>query len=420
MLKLTLMLLILATGFSAYAQPYKFFATSKAAQDFVSASSLNSSDDPYVFVKSNDPAYKTAATILKSVVEAHVKLNPEYAKLPMPQLLLVKSPADTAEAAGFDPETKTFPFIVLISKEMLADPVALQGVLAHELAHIYLKHGKVKDSSNPSNWTYVDCGNSTPLSDENFDTVQTFIEATAKLGLTDNEAFLELPNTVSIDNGYLNFLDTLVNKYNDKVCLDAKETYEGWLKSSEEGLDAAHFTFNFSNETADKVRFFSTHLSKKLHDCLANKPHISYMDLARKSWDIKKADEAFILRSMSPKERERFNEDERVFNSQPNMADGLTELIRLNKNRVEESQAKIDMTKIRFHSQEDEADILAVKALKRINVSPNGLNDFLTKEDSCGDLTNEPEYGTLLDSHHSDCWRAWRNTKLFSELSTQQ
>jgi hypothetical protein len=97
----------------------------------------------------------------------------------------------------------------------------------------------------------------------------------------------------------------------------------------------------------------------------------------------------------------------------------MVAMMKKNYERSDILEHKIDVHRLRYHSDEDEADIMAVRALGHMGEPIQGLNDFLIRTSKCnedpqGDI--EPTYGNLLNDHHSSYWRAWHNNKLDKKL----
>lgn len=86
----------------------------------------------------------------------------------------------------------------------------------------------------------------------------------------------------------------------------------------------------------------------------------------------------------------------------------------------------MDVSKIRFYSNEEQADDIAHAALLRGGEDPRSLASFIRlnlmtpkARDAC-DATlasgAEPAYGSLHNRHHARCWRRWHSDRLIAFL----
>jgi hypothetical protein len=409
---------LMSMSFLSQAGNYQIFATKNDAINFLKAQQ-NKEDDEVIFSKLTDPAYKKAEAILKQTVEAHVLLDPTLKDLPIPQILLVDSPDATAESAGFNSKLNQATFAILMDKKFTNDPKAMQAVLAHELSHVYKLHGKSKDIRDQSRWSIQDSnGSSHPLNTVEYQKAFTWFLAQQRVGITRNDIFENLPSPELIDDAYTDVLEEFFTRYEDATCKQGKKLFDDWKTQTDQVLNQTYRRYDVPEKFHSAFIEWSKAVNEELSECLKYKKPIPYKDLLIQSWNIKPVDESIYFDQMNEIEKKNFEEDQTVFESDSNMFMGFSSLMKLNIDRLRTVESSLDMTRVRINSNEDEADILAIRALAKINVGPKSLNEFLTKDDSCPafGISEEPEYGILIDPHHSDCWRAWRNQKLSLEL----
>lgn len=101
----------------------------------------------------------------------------------------------------------------------------------------------------------------------------------------------------------------------------------------------------------------------------------------------------------------------------------LTKLTSLEIERISSSLSLSD--NIRYLSQEDQADEMAIKVLSQTKY-PNALSKYFLSNASdeevkqCKEIVdiqgNEPSFGRFSDTHHSNCWRYWRSQKVMKHI----
>lgn len=398
------------------------FQRFKNTQDAIEYFEDIKDEEELVFLDPNDPAYGIAQALVKKLSLAHGKINPFTNSLPIPVVVIVESPEDTAFAAGYNAKEDTFPLAVVISKDMLDNSEQIEGVMAHELAHLYLKHGKEDEMKDQKRWSIEVDNECNPVTDETFKDITTWINSFSSIGLTKEEAFEYLPTPRSIESAYSMIFGSLLSLADDKSCDELVKAKTEWFNKTEENLDSNILTYVFSDDAKKEVSNLSKKLIQEIKVCLKDEKPSTLLELLAKALKKTPAQMSPFFDDLSENELKDYEEESKAFNSAPSMIEGLQAAVKMNYDRMDAIEKTLDVKALRLFSVEDEADTLAVKALHAMNKSPQGLNDYLLKdnENSCDvDSQEAPEYGNLQDNHHSGCWRAWRNHKLYQTLGSK-
>lgn len=404
---------------SALASEFQSF---KSTQEAIEYFDDIKEQEELVFADLSDPSYVGAQALVKKLSLGHEKINPSIKSLPTPVVVILESPEDTAFAAGYNAKEDSFPLTIVISKDMLANSEQIEGVVAHELAHLYLKHGKEDEMKDKKRWSIEVDNECNPVSDETFKDITTWINSFSSIGLTKDEAFEYLPTPRSIDSAYSMILGTIMSLADNKSCDELVKAKTEWFNKTEESLDSNLLSYAFSDEAKKEVSNLSKKLIQEIKVCLKDEKPSTLLELLAKSLKKTPAQMSPFFDDLSENELKDYEEESKAFNSAPSMIEGLQAAIKMNYDRMDAIEKTLDVKALRLFSVEDEADTLAVKALHAMNKSPKGLNDYLLKNDenSCDvDSQEAPEYGNLQDNHHSGCWRAWRNHKLYQTLGSK-
>lgn len=407
--------LTLILSSSAWSQDYKFFKTSEEAYSHLSSSEQDPGEEQFVISSHDDPKYELANELVQKVAQAHASLNPSLKQLPIPKIVLIESPRDYGSAGGQD-EDGSYPFLITLSKNILEDRELTVGIIAHELAHLYLKHGE-EDEENSKRWSMVDdqeC--ESPFPENQMPKLKVWLESFRSIGLGKDEGFEHLPSPRKIELGYSSSLNALVSeasRISILECQKVKELHANWFKATEDSYDAASMSYEISSSQRQVLSTKSLMLSDALRNCFEGQPKIPFLELLSKGsgFSVSKLEE--VANEMDFDETLRLLEEQDAYTKAPSMIDGLRAVVKINQDRMSKFETVINPKRLRFYSNEDEADELAVKILHHLNIPLSSYNKFLTQGETC---SSSPSYGTLQDPHHSGCWRVVRNNRILNSL----
>ena len=114
---------------------------------------------------------------------------------------------------------------------------------------------------------------------------------------------------------------------------------------------------------------------------------------------------------------------------QGNTSEALIEFANLMSSRIEKLNKMHDFSKVRIYGTEDQADDTAIEVLIKLNKSSSPLIQFFESQIPDAQLRDckntirlgkTPAYGTLLDEHHSNCFRIYHAGKIEEFLKNKK
>ena len=176
--------------------------------------------------------------------------------------------------------------------------------------------------------------------------------------------------------------------------------------------------FISSSEQASSILTSAENFEKLAVDCLKDEK-TTFGLLTAQAYKLDYATTSGLLKPTTREERLLFQKIKKIYKSNnPSRAIFVT-TSHLRK-KMREIEGKIDFSKVRVFTHEDQADEVAVKILHSMGISIHAFNEFLINNISnCNYKSDlEPAYGQITDIHHNGCWRAYRNRLLEEALLT--
>ncbi|MCK5883571.1 MAG: M48 family metalloprotease [Bacteriovoracaceae bacterium] len=337
----------------------------------------------------------------------------QYQLQTTPQILILDVALENAMAISLDPTTGLRPNYIVVSRGLLqnySDETVI-GVLAHEMAHHALQ-----ETDFPSLY-YKSTGEvlfkDQIISDPRLSEMLTKYELLFGLvGPFSNKELSGIPLNIYKNNMALltQQLRDLIYDQNKSKCNDAAILLNQFIDVMEENYSqATHRLVITAEANSRSITDLSSRFEKEAEQCLGDKK-MGFILLTSLAFDMDYNIARKLLSGGSKMQQDILSQLERIY-----LENNVFNAIKLStvstRVAMREIEDEVDFNSVRFYTNEDHADEVAVQVLASSDISIRGFNDFLVGADTECDYEDdiEPEYGTLDDSHHSSCWRAYRN-----------
>ncbi len=374
----------------------------------------------------NAPEYSKAKSKVTEITKAFKAVYPELNQIRRnPRIIILDVTSDNA-AIPAQIGTEAKPFIVTIHKGLLRKKDSqIDGVLAHELAHLYLQwrdeegvHPQVKtyQVQYPERFKFSDqIAHSESLAKDfsEWTIYQYYAGPFSHAGLEGNplqpgggtESIFKLITDLSYGSDCQEEFYTVM----------AKAQVGGMVLQDKFGLlKSSGYKFE---EDMENLFSYTDELNEGFHECLEGKK-MEYYELMANSFNIPAEKIKNLLEPSFSKKRMEVHRwiEHQFINHEIMPATNI--VLRKLRSEMRELESRMDPRTIRTFNHEDHADEVAVKILNHMGKTIDGLNDFLTAGKRCPKKTEEIVYKKYDDliNHPNSCWRALRNESLQSQL----
>lgn len=354
-----------------------------------------------------DTRYKYLKEIVSQLMEGFQDLYPEYTENlsdPFPILVEDESPNAFVTPDLSDMNAKKIPYIIVIHTGLMDfenDRDALFGVLAHELTHLFFQH---TINSNPQ---YSIEGKSNFNSNNLKNDIEDWKYMADTVGELTWDEFNGIP-LMEGSEGY-SYLRTIVKNSRSERC--------GTVEDFDKQINSA---LNYNGQSLMKYKYDIGVFSKKL-DIFLSECSKSYnptlLELASDANGIPSSELLKLIESSGPKEKQRIEKEINLFDGRGSAYSGLKSITNTYFNDMKAIESTYELRKVRYYSNEDHADEISIKILDHLGMNPAGVGLFLLHalppedQEKCLDTIKRgesPNYGSLRDDHHSNCWRYQR------------
>lgn len=380
-------------------------------------------------IASSDERYARAEKAIEEVFAQFKKLFPErLSKFAVTPVVLVQDDepnayAVSAAAAG----EQLIPYLFVINTALLDAGLgddAIYGIVAHELAHLLLRHASSDQAENLQK-TYRVQGSETNVlgfqqrnnlalaQDLKLWTAQAQDVGPISLPLTD------LPLAVTAGFDLVRALDHLIENFSaNDDCRKSLQMKHGLFRLTYiRDFDQFNMKFVISekkNALGLTLASAGQDLRQEIKKCAANKK-ITLRELY--SGFIGR-DVAVMLELASDYQKKMFARDEEVFNSAKNGFEGLFSLVKMKRTDMRAVEKKYDLKTVRIYGSEEEADDASVQVMDMLGRDPAGIAKFFAgllsdeQKKSCLETIKSgqsPSYGELTFPHHTHCYRIFHS-----------
>lgn len=337
--------------------------------------------------------------------------------------------------------------ILYVSKKT-TEGDALIGVLAHELSHYILDHGKedqeepietVRHVSTNPNIDSVICSTVSGYGVEIESNVKELIDYMLSATTLVEEDTQGVPFDIQYDTPLIERLMTrsIFGKYNDKKsCQEAGDLRDTiavdiYVKyCSFKGIQECRIPSDIKENLPQMISDFKS----KAKQCLEGEEEHLYSTLkelvGEEGYQMLRGSFESDDYSSFPKP-ERAKSQVRLLFSDSNPMDRIINMHKFSANYLEKYFQDLGLNKreLRLITSEDEADMLAQVILMNEGDSKNSFAvsrlQYMSESEKgyCQDKVAKgemPGYGFLNGIHHSQCWRYWRSVRLKEELEDKE
>lgn len=355
----------------------------------------------YVPVQSAPESYKRADAIVEKLWPYFCKSYPNCEDFPRPELLLSYAAGSGSFGASHEGKLHQTNAIIL-SWEIHDKPRDLEFVIAHEMVHYFEKHAANNNLRDEiysiRRQTQAGCMDYPFPLEEAKDNLMDIIKAMEHIG---DRPYLVAPElAIPLEGDLGRVLERMIEKTNKFPGCKKLEKKLSFFRSK---VSAGNYLY----QTNDKVKNFMELSQKCFEKYPGNllKDSISSLDLQ--------------LAGAHPSKWPEY--DDLVFKEGAEF-DRLRQLRNSRYENYLHLSRKLSGPQLRFHTQEDEADIKALKILLE-----SGRRDLeqsidyllvelpVNEQIRCRQILDdgrEPNYGPLNRFHHAECWRIWRAMKI--------
>jgi hypothetical protein len=335
--------------------------------------------------------------------------------------------------------------VIVMNTEKLLTEEYFYGSLSHEMAHYHKNHGKTLEKKdevllvyNASDDDCIECLAQARHYQElvepvkglisDFEGISHFLPIPEQQDLP-FDPFRKAGETALVLDYMVTYLDNKGLIPNHEACTDA---FYAWIDIYNLGLDRFNIKEQEINYTLEDRQFIADQteiLLDRGQSCFEEHPQ-AFDHAVQTQYGISVADakRAVALENNKPGST-GYSQSSVAFlrqlASNENPIHKIQNISRATQERIQKGMDKVgDLKQLRYLSEEDEADQIAFNTLKG-TAYEQGLYNLILNADSsekvraCKAKINkgiEPNFGTVLDIHHSDCWRAWR-LKQYSQYS---
>lgn len=346
-------------------------------------------------------AYGKADAIVEKLWPHFCELYPNCKDFPKPEILLSYAAGSGSFGAAHDGVLRQTNAIIL-SWELNDQPRDLEFVIAHEMIHYFEKHATKNDLKDEifsiRRQTAAGCIDYPYPLEEVKDNLLDIIKAMEHIGDRPHLVAPELAIPLEGDLGLV--LERMIEK---TAHYPGCKTLQQQMSHFRSHVKAGNYIY----ETNDEVK--------------------SFMELSKKCFEkypgnlLKEATKTLKLQLEGP-HPSYWSEYESIVSTDGPEFDRLRHLRTNRYQNYLELSRKLVGPQLRFHTEEDEADIKALNILLksgRRNLR-EGIDYLLVdlpvnEQIRCRRLLSEgkePNYGPLNRFHHGECWRVWRAMKV--------
>ncbi len=433
--------LLLFSNSSFAESNFRFFETWEGAREFIIEehtqdvkNSFKEENISFLDLAQDRETYGKVEKITDRLMASFRALYPEVvSENRNPRVLILNSEAFQASAF------RGTNIIILSKKVVNRSDEEIQGIMAHELAHLLIQGEHFATKFYISNPERVLFGEEIRENSQ----IREFVKTLKFRGPFFNEELAGIPVDGRIPETQLftwgQLLGYLLTKAPDtEACQEAMSLRDKFFaKIKGNFLNADTETWDISQNEKNDVHLMSVTLEESLKSCLVGIRY-SYGELiegvsgfpgelslkmieAAKISRASRRDEDVSLMSAS----ERFDENlirvSGLFEENDAVDVILSETSQF-RLEMREDLGLFPVSRIRFYTDEDFADEVATKVLYFMGYSPAGHNQLIgpilrDEEFTCEEEEGvEPYYGSLNKGHHASCWRRFRNNRYYSKL----
>ena len=400
---------------------FKFYKSKEeAATDFLAIEAYTAkleSRDPRPVISFSAPQYPILKGIVHEIYGAYKLLYPDWFRdLPEPYVLIV---SDKTENAFVHPDplhepSKLCYYFVVHSGFLTGTRTReeVYGVLAHEIAHLFFHHGIKNNSEKIERFYKVDGTNEPFGNQQKNDTklqelAHQWIENASDIGPFSDANLPLIPLPVDDTQSTFDIFKLLIEKYAAKTqemaCANTVDSFNSFYKLFGESVNGQ--TLKMSRQDYDKFLAEGDSLANSAQQCLGRRK-IPYYDLITEKYGLPIEK---IFQGLSEQEKKSMESDVDLFNAQPSSINGIFALVKKEREIMREVEGKVDLSKVRYYSIEEEADDLAVRVLSKLNIDNTKFSLFFS-DSECEKILAQgkiPDYGGILDAHHGSCFRTY-------------
>ena len=434
---------ILSVSASAHVVEYvdgRWYETQEEAEAVAARDEVNGIE---IYNKEDYPnIYKKIEETLDQVYEkAKKSLSPYYSNFPEKPVFILTD-MDGSLPMRINGASRTTNILYVRKGTVEGD--ALRGVLAHEISHYILDHGRegqqdpieeVKHISTAPNIDSIICSTLTGYETEIEPDLKDLVDFMLSAPTLFEEDTQSVPFDIQYDTPLIERIMTrsIIGKYNEKESCkkagDLRDTIavDIYVKyCSFKGLQGCRIP----RELKDKLPQMISEFKNQARTCLEGEEehfYSTFKELAGEEF-FQITRDAFDDNNYSifPKPERPKAQIELLFSNR-NPMDRIFEIHKFGKEWLENRLVELDINKkdLRLFTSEDEADILAqvilfqegnsenFYAISRLQYMSNEEKNYCESKVANGEM---PNYGFLNQIHKSQCWRYWRSIKLKEEL----
>lgn len=390
--------------------------------------------------------YQKVQSVLNEVYEAAKNnLSPYYKNIP-PRPVVVLTDMDAMLPLRIDGEMRSSN-ILYIRKDS-ANSSSLRGVIAHEISHYILDHGKEdqeEEIETVKSITTTNIGESIICSTiEGYKTgipegLKEVVDFMLSKSMLIEEDTRDVPFDIQYDTDLTEALMTssIFGKYDEKQpcqkASDLRDTIAVDIYAkycSLRGIQECRIPEKVKGDLVQLTEEFK----KEATLCLENENTYFQNKLKEKIGDdtfrmLSSFYESNDYSSFSRPRRAKFTIEQLFSNNNPMRI--LMNIYSHEKDSIDKDFKELGILKedLRLLTSEDEADMLAQVILDdevpNINSFAVSRLQYMTDEEKsyCQEKVSRremPNYGFISDTHHSQCWRYWRSRKLKNELKNPE
>lgn len=407
-------------------------------------------------VTAHDARYARAEDLVAEIYQAFTVLWPEQTAgmTTTPRIVIVDDKEELNAFAGFDdrPEVARFPWVLYIHAsafEGVVPDVQLEGLFAHELAHLLLKN-VTTDAKKALRRHYAIGAKETLGAIQRDDpALRNAAERWEELGRFAGEIRIPQMNGVPAAIGiegeprYLLLMREMFKLYaatspRAETCTAAKASAQAYQAILSPLLDANDYRVVDDPAAAAKLDAATKKFIGELTACFAHVKTSMFQVVV----------ESTLARIPDPAQRAalekqiRENPDAARAELQPDDEERKLDVAREGTNVAEtlllasktkldalarlEATAPVAWDKLRIFTEEEEADDAATRVMLHLGKDPQAGAAFNFARipayaDACKRSIatgNVPPYGGILDAHHGTCWRYWHSGELAKALKS--
>jgi hypothetical protein len=381
--------------------------------------SVISNKPPRPFLPSTDRRYPAVRKLMREVWEAFQQSHPNLTTdLPTPQIVLVNDDSKTAHAMNDIVKEKTL-WAISYNTGLLTLPEDQQfAILAHELTHALLRHAATR-KKRPNRYFLAARHESPELDQPNDPALERDIEDRSgemkMTGLATSPELLDLPTFGEIPL-YTRMLTHVIGTkidVNKPECQQLIMTSTVWERYVMQKYSLIHGRMILAPAEKQTLRNLSERYLDNLRGCLGKMKYTIVDYLVELVKLPRNQIEALLNTPQFTSQRAELT----IFEDAGNFVDGLTRTVNKSRKKIANIESRWDMSRVRFFSDEDEADNFSLRASKAKHKNTEALVNFLLgllpvgERQSCEEMIQHgqvPPFGSLADDHHSECYRIWR------------